>query len=864
MYGVELYAAVQLAVVDEGLSHHEAGRRFGIDRRTVKKMLSYSAPPGYRRTKPVRRPKLDGFTGIVDAILEADTDPDVPRKQRHTAHRIFERLRDEHGFTGGYTIVKDYVRARRQSTRETFVPLHHPPGHAQVDFGEAVVEVGGRREKVAFFCLILPHSNVWFVKAYPRETMEAFLDGHVSAFAFLGGLPRSILYDNTTLAVARILGDGTRRRTQAFTHLQSHYLFRDRFGRPGKGNDKGKVEALVKTARRWFMVPIPKVHDLSVLNERLLARCLEWLDALEAGGQAAALLADLDALRDLPAVPFEACEHVPGQISSTALVRYRLVDYSAPAAHAHKKVMVKGYVDRVEIALGAEIVARHRRSYVRGDVVYNPLHYLSLLEKKPGALDQAAPLRGWKLDPAFDTLRRLLEARFGPRGKREYIQVLRLHEDFPEPQVAFSAHIPDRKQDLLAIPAHPYSRENRDVGGLAVQSGLDHSAVKDQPNDILIREATAAPGVPIDLQARIEDHVTGSRVRCIGSNPRRAHGLAPVLVLADEPAQWPQPQSRFVALGTRPADSQHWFGKMLNGGGDYAQCHAARPDDPKFQRRTWAKANPSLAVMPDLLAAIKREAEHARRDPSLLASFEALRLNAATSDVEVSVLLAASTWMGIEGEAGRAGACTWGVELGTNAAQSAVAAFWPETGRLEVLAAFPSEPSFAERGLRDGVGRLYDECARRGELISCGGAAVDVAALLREALQRFGRPAALASDRWRAAELCDALKSAAIPMAALNLRGQGYKDGAEDVRAFRRAAAEGRVTPVKSLLLTAAMGEARVLTDPAGNSKLAKGSEGGRRMRAKDDAAAAAILAVALGVRRGTIRTSGGAYLGVA
>ena len=102
------------------------------------------------------------------------------------------------------------------------------------------------------------------------------------------------------------------------------------------------------------------------------------------------------------------------------------------AVHAHKKVTVKGYVDRVEIALGAEIVARHRRSHVRGDVVYDPLHYLSLLEKKPGALDQAAPLRGWKLDPAFDTLRRLLEARFGPRGKREYIQVLRLHEDFPE------------------------------------------------------------------------------------------------------------------------------------------------------------------------------------------------------------------------------------------------------------------------------------------------------------------------------------------------------------------------------------------------------------------------------------------------
>ena len=118
MYGVELYAAVRLAVVDEGLSHHEAGRRFGIDRRTVKKMLSYSAPPGYRRTKPVRRPKLDGFTGIVDAILEADTDPDVPRKQRHTAHRIFERLRDEHGFTGGYTIQT--VSKRRRIARTAY------------------------------------------------------------------------------------------------------------------------------------------------------------------------------------------------------------------------------------------------------------------------------------------------------------------------------------------------------------------------------------------------------------------------------------------------------------------------------------------------------------------------------------------------------------------------------------------------------------------------------------------------------------------------------------------------------------------------------------------------------------------------
>ena len=139
----------------------------GIDRRTAKKMLSYSAPPGYRRTRLVWRPKREGFTEVINAILE--TDRDEPHKQRHTAQRIFERLRDEHGFVCGYTIVEDYVRARRQSAREVFVPLNHPPGHARVDLGEAVVEVRGRREIVASFCLILPHSNIWFaVKAYPK------------------------------------------------------------------------------------------------------------------------------------------------------------------------------------------------------------------------------------------------------------------------------------------------------------------------------------------------------------------------------------------------------------------------------------------------------------------------------------------------------------------------------------------------------------------------------------------------------------------------------------------------------------------------------------------------------------------------
>ena len=245
---VELYGRVRYAVQIEGLSQREAARQFGIDPRTVAKMLAFSVPPGYRRRRPPARPKLDPFTGIIDGILTQDEGR--PRKQRHTSKRIFERLRDEHGYAGGITIVKDYVLARRPRQLEVFVPLRHDPGHAQADFGEAVAEIAGVERKIHFFAVDLPHSDACFVQAYPAETTEAFCDGHNAAFGFFGGVPKSILYDNTKLAVARILGDGTRQRTRVFSELQSHYLFVDRFGRPGKGNDKGKVEGLVGWIRR--------------------------------------------------------------------------------------------------------------------------------------------------------------------------------------------------------------------------------------------------------------------------------------------------------------------------------------------------------------------------------------------------------------------------------------------------------------------------------------------------------------------------------------------------------------------------------------------------------------------------------------
>jgi transposase len=194
MYSVEVYNAVRRFVFIEGHSRREVARRFGISRETARKICQFSEPPGYRRSGPPKRPKLDPFTGIVDQILADDLQ--VHGKQRHTAKRIYDRLRDEHGFDGGYTPVKDYVRGTRVRVREMFVPLLHPPGHAQVDFGEAFGMIGGIKRKIHFFCFDLPHSDACFVKVYPAETTEAFLDGHVSAFRFFGGVPQSILYDS--------------------------------------------------------------------------------------------------------------------------------------------------------------------------------------------------------------------------------------------------------------------------------------------------------------------------------------------------------------------------------------------------------------------------------------------------------------------------------------------------------------------------------------------------------------------------------------------------------------------------------------------------------------------------------------------
>ena len=428
---MSVYSRVRHACLVGGKSARKVSDEFGLNRRTVGKMLEHPVPPGYKRSQEAKKPKLGPQIEFIDEVLREDKRR--PRKQRHTAKRIFKRLQEERGYEGGYTIVREYVSKARRRGQEMFCPLVHEAGEAQVDFGEALAIIGGEEVKIHFFVMDIPQSDGCFVKAYRREDTVSFCDGHVSAFEYFGGTPLRILYDNSKIAVSRILGDGRREKARGFCELQSYYLFEEKFARVGKGNDKGKVEGLVGYVRRNFMVPLPSFETFEALNEYLEGCCRKREKDLLRGHRETIgerLKRDQESFLPLPSVPYEACEHQGGRVSSQGLVRYCGNDYSVPSSYGHLDVLVRGYVGRVIISCGTKVIATHDRCYGKNELVLDPMHYLALLEQKTGALDQAAPLQNWDLPPSFEKLKGVLERKSGKEGKRDYVRVLRLLETF--------------------------------------------------------------------------------------------------------------------------------------------------------------------------------------------------------------------------------------------------------------------------------------------------------------------------------------------------------------------------------------------------------------------------------------------------
>ena len=433
---MEKWVEIRRDVLVGGKSKRQVQRETGLAWKTLEKVLTHGSPPGYRRTKPYDKPKIGPFLDRIASIIEADRD--VPRKQRHTAKRIYERIREE-GYEGRYTQVKAAVRAIKRTKQEVFFPLIHRPGEAQVDLGEALVKEGGVLRKVVFFVMVLPHSDAIYVQVFDHECIEVWWEGHLRAFEFFGGVPARITADNASPLVARVVGPHERELTAGFLQFKSHYLFDTHFCRVRRANEKGVVENVVRYARQNFLVPVPQVSSLGELNRLLEERCRRELSRKLRGKtktKGELLEEDKAAFLTLPAARFDASRKVSTCVSSMSLVRFDKNDYSVPVKHAHQPVVVKGGIERVEVFRDKELVACHRRLWTKGDASYQPRHYLELLERKPGGLDHARPFEGWELPVCFDDLRHRLEADYGADGKRDFIQVLMLLGKYPVGRLA--------------------------------------------------------------------------------------------------------------------------------------------------------------------------------------------------------------------------------------------------------------------------------------------------------------------------------------------------------------------------------------------------------------------------------------------
>jgi transposase len=468
------WAEIRRRVLVDGLSKRAACRDYDLHWSTLEKILSCDEPPGYLQAGRRVKPKLGPFLDLIHQILEADRT--APPKQRHTAARIYHRLRGEFGYRGGPSVVGDAVRAWRQRNAQVFVPIEHGPEEAQADFGHADLVVAGQPVKAAFFVMTLPVSNALFCCLFPRECAESFLEGHVRAFAFFGGVPRRITYDNTRIAVSRIIRRRGGTLTETFERLKSHYLFDSHFCLVRRPNEKGHVENLVGYARRNFLVPVPVADDFLSLNDILLRRCHEDLDRRARGQDATnaeRLGRQLPAFLPVPPTPFDPSRVVTSRVNSLSLVRFDTNNYSVPVRHAHQRVTLRAGIEAIRIECDGRIIAEHRREWGRYQTVFHWAHYLRLLEHKPGALDYARPLKGLSLPDCFGVLRTRLERADPRQGTVEFIRVLLLHEDFSIEELAAAV------QAALRLPT---------IGAADVR--------------VLLERQREAPAIPLSLESR--------------------------------------------------------------------------------------------------------------------------------------------------------------------------------------------------------------------------------------------------------------------------------------------------------------------------------------------------------------------------
>jgi len=421
---VELYEQIRREYEFGAGTIQGVARKFGVHRRMVRDAVA-KALPERRKTPARRRTKLGPALEFIDAILQ--TDRREPRKQRHTAQRIWRRVREELGVEVAERTVRQYVQQRKRELgvegAETFVPQSYGWGEeGQVDWYDACCELGGERERLQVFVMRSMASGAAFHRAYRRATQQAFLEAHEQAFAYFGGVFRRLRYDNLAAAVKRVLRGSRREETARFVAFRSHWRFEAEFCTPGRGHEKGGVESEVGRFRRQHLVPIPEAESLEELNAMLLERCRADERRTVAGrservGERLAI--ERESLLSLAAEGFPIEELSFPTVDRSGCVKVRTNFYSTPLRPG-TKALAKIFAETVEVWCEGRSVACHERSYSRQQKILDLEHYLEALERKPGALAGSTPLEQWRRQgrwPAsFDQLWDELIRRHGKQG----------------------------------------------------------------------------------------------------------------------------------------------------------------------------------------------------------------------------------------------------------------------------------------------------------------------------------------------------------------------------------------------------------------------------------------------------------------
>lgn len=423
---MEIYEKIRYYREHTDLSQRDVAKELGISRNTVKKYWKGESVPWER--KPGSGRKNDIITDEVRTFIIRclESDKNAPRKQHHTAHKMYERLVDECGFKGCEASVRRTVAELRCNHHDTFVPLIYEPAEAvQVDWGEATIILAGIKQKIQIWCMRECYSGDIFVTAFYRQNEESFLEGIVKGLEYFGGTPQKIIFDNARVAVKEGFGHHAK-ATDKYLSLSAHYSFRPVFCNPAQGHEKGLVEGLVGLVRRNAFVPMPNISTLEELNEKLLEYCIKYRSHKISGkSMTVGEMADncLDKWIPLPPYRYDTSNTIQVKADDFSLVRFDHNKYSVPYQYSSKTITVKGSGNKVRMLYSGNIIAEYDRDYHHNGTHYCLEHYIGLIEKRPRSVYNAAPIKETVPKELYGFLMKM-------DNPREIVKVLRLYLDF--------------------------------------------------------------------------------------------------------------------------------------------------------------------------------------------------------------------------------------------------------------------------------------------------------------------------------------------------------------------------------------------------------------------------------------------------